>query len=214
MPGVTVKEPYTTDDFEIFIPMALKSYRMNVFGADFSTTAASFGLRGEIAYRKPIDDYTPKKEDYIDSTIYIPNPDLQFVLGIDRSIGDFSVIVQYIGRHVFEFVPITEMKFLFSQITELEKKNRMIAAQLDEISHAVFMRPVLTMLHETLDIELLAYYSITTEESIVRPVCSYDLTDALTVKIGGEWYNGPENTVFGTIERALSTVFVELKASF
>ena len=214
MPGVTVKEPYTSENFEIFIPIAIKSYRMDVFGADFSTTVSSFGLRGEAAYRHPVDDYVPQKEDLIDSTLYIPNPDFQLVLGLDKSIGDFSIILQYIGRYVFEFTDINYTKFVFPQIKELENRNRMIASQLDEISHAVFMRPSLSLLHETIDMELLAYYSITTKESLVKPVFSYDLTDDLTVKVGGEWYSGPDNTLFGTIERALSTVFAELKVSF
>ena len=214
MPGVTVKEPYTSENFEIFIPIAIKSYRMDVFGADFSTTVSSFGLRGEAAYRHPVDDYVPQKEDLIDSTLYIPNPDFQLVLGLDKSIGDFSIILQYIGRYVFEFTDINDTKFVFPQIKELENRNRMIASQLDEISHAVFMRPSLSLLHETIDMELLAYYSITTKESLVKPVFSYDLTDDLTVKVGGEWYSGPDNTLFGTIERALSTVFAELKVSF
>jgi hypothetical protein len=211
LPGVTMKPIEISDQGAITIPIALKAYRMNVVGTDFSTTAGSFGLRGEAAYRKPLDEYNADKNEVIDSTIHIPNPDLQYVLGVDKTIGDFSIIVQYIGRYVFEFKDIGKENDLLG---ELELKNRMISSQLYEISHAAFMRPSLALLHETLDIEFLAYYNITTEESILRPVVSYDISDALILKLGGEWYKGPENTLFGTVERALSSAFIELKASF
>jgi hypothetical protein len=211
MPGVTMKPLEISDQNAITIPIALKAYRMHVLGADFSTTIGSFGLRGEAAYRKSIDGYTVDKETVIDSTIHIPNPDLQYVLGVDRSIGDFSIILQYIGRYVFEFKAIDTENDLLG---ELELKNRMVSSQLYQMSHAAFMRPTMMFFHETLDIEFLAYYNVTTEEAILRPVIAYDLTDALTAKIGGEWYKGPENTLFGTIERALSSAFIELKASF
>jgi hypothetical protein len=211
LPGITMKPLEISDQTEIIIPIALKAYQMNVFGADFSTVLGSFGLRGEAAFRSPIDDYTVDADEVIDSTIHIPNPDLQYVLGVDKTVGDFSIILQYIGRYVFEF---EELDIRKDMLRELELKNRLLSSQLNEISHAGFMRPSLALLHETLDLEFIAYYNITTKESILRPVISYDFADALTVKIGGEWYKGPENTLFGTIERALSSAFVELKASF
>jgi hypothetical protein len=211
LPGVTMKSPEISEQAVITIPIALKSYRMEVIGSDFSTTAGSFGLRAEAGYRNPIDDYTMEKVELVDSTIHIPNPDLQFIFGVDKSIGDFSIIVQYIGRYVFEF---EELGADDNMLRELELKNRMISSQLYETSHGIFMRPSLALLHETLDVEFLIYYNITTEESILRPVISYDITDALTARIGGEWYKGPENTLFGTVEQALSSAFIELKASF
>jgi hypothetical protein len=148
---------------------------MQVLGADFSTTLGSFGLRGEIAWRQPIDDYTNA------INVHIPNPDVQYVLGVDRSIGDFSIIVQYIGRYVLDF---TAFKATGLPTDQLILNNRMIAAQLNEISHALFMRPAMAFLHETLDAELLLYYDMTTEEALFRPVISCDLTDALTFKLG------------------------------
>jgi len=205
MPGVTMKDPEVTADNKIFIPIALKTYRMEVFGSDFSTTLGSFGLRGEAAYRRPIDDYK------VDKGMHIPNPDLLYVFGIDKSIKDFSLILQYIGRYVFDF---KELQAEDQLLKDLELKNRMISSQLYELSHAGFMRPSLTLLHEVMAIEFLCYYNITTEEALLRPIIAYDITDALTAKIGGEWYKGPKNTLFGTIERALSSAFIELMASF
>jgi hypothetical protein len=90
----------------------------------------------------------------------------------------------------------------------------MIASQQDEVSHAVLMRPTLALFHETCTLELLGYYSISTEEWLLRPSLTYNLADALTLKTGVERYSGPDGTLFGNIKDALSSGFVELKASF
>lgn len=184
-----------------------RPYEMQVFGGDFSTALGSFGLRGEIAYRLPIKDYLD------DALPHVPNPDMQYVFGMDKTIGDFSIIVQYIGRYIFdfeEFVPTG----LYKELAPLYLTNRMIVSQLYETSHAVFMRPALALLHETLDLECAAYYDFTTEEALLRPTLTRDITDALTLKVGGDIYMGPDNTLFGSVEKALSSGFVELRVSF
>jgi hypothetical protein len=202
LPGIFV----SSFDLANFIATVVtKPYKMQVLGCDFSTTIGSLGLRGEAAYRDPVEDFQ------LESNPHIPNPDIQYVIGLDRTRGDFSVIAQYIGRYVIDF---EEFKTTGSPLDELEIKNRMIASQTDEVSHAVFARPALTLLHETMNAEILGYYNITTEERLVRPVLSYDLTDAFTLTIGGEYYAGPENTLFGTIDESLSSFFIELKTSF
>ncbi len=177
-------------------------YRMNVFGADFSTTLGSFGLRGELAYRLPEED---------EALFHIPNADLQTILGIDRAWGDFSLILQYIGRYVHDFEalqPSEDPAYL------LEDKNRMIAGQSDEFSHSVSARPALNLRHETITIELLGMYNTTTEEIFLRPKMTCDIADALTLTIGAEIYDGPEGTLYGTVNDALSAVYIEVKGSF
>lgn len=200
MPGIALSSIDELDGGGLLLTVSPKPYQMQVAGADFSTTWGSFGLRGEAACRAPVEDY---KE-----VVEIPNPDVQWVFGVDKSRGDLSVIVQYIGRYVLNFEPLPV------PADELTLKNRMIASQMDEISHAVFTRPALAMNHETVTLECLAYYSMTTEEILLRPSLTIDLADALGLKLGAEWYSGPENTLFGSIEEPLSSLFVELKSSF
>jgi hypothetical protein len=60
----------------------------------------------------------------------------------------------------------------------------------------------------------LGYFNISTEEWLLRPSLTYNLADALTLKAGVERYSGPDGTLFGNIKDALSSGFVELKASF
>ncbi len=203
MPGIFLFNETEGGSLNLFA--RAKPYKMNVFGADFSTSVGSFGLRGEFAYRRPKGDYS------LNENINIPNPDFQYVLGVDRSIGNFSVIVQYIGRYVSDFKAEITGNAL---VKELEKTNRMAASQQDRVSHAVMMRPTLALFHETCNLEFIGVYYISTEELLLRPSLTYNLSDALTIKAGWEGFRGPAGTLFGTINDALSAGFVELKASF
>ncbi len=186
-----------------------RAYRMHVVGADFSTTVmGNIGLRGEFAHRRPFDDW--------EENIHIPNPDLQCVIGFDTEYGGaFGIIVQYIGRYVFEYTeltkPIDPSKFIEYQIA---LRNRMISFQLNELSHSISFRPELKLLYETLSLEMLGMYDITTEELFLRPKMSYDIADALTVTVGGDIYSGPDETLFGSLDEYLNSFFVELRSSF
>ncbi len=177
-------------------------YRMNVFGADFSTIIASCGLRGELACRIPQED---------EHLLHIPNSDFQTILGVDRTWGNFSLILQYVGRFVRDFKmlqPSDNPAYL------LEDKNRMIAGQLDEFSHAASVRPVLNLRQETMTLELPGLYNTTTEELFLSPKMTCDIADALSLTLGAEIFNGPEDTLYGTVNDALSAVYIEVKGSF
>jgi hypothetical protein len=208
LPGITAELP------ELIAPDALlnvfhKSYRMHIFGADFSTVAAgSWGLRGEVAYRRPHQDYT--------QFVHIPNPDLQYIFGVDKElVTNFSIIVQYIGRYVFDFeelgIPISPADYLFYEIA---LKNRLISYQQYEISHSLSCRAAWELMNELLSIEAFGLVNFTSNEALLRLKMAYDIADALVFTLGGELYSGPEDTLFGLIDSALSAVYVEMKASF
>lgn len=180
-------------------------YRMTVVGGDFSTTLGSWGLRGEAAYKDP---EAKQPEDF-----HIPNAELQWVLGLDRSWGDLTCVVQYIGKWVRSFTPLSEPSD-YDPLFEIKQKNRLIASQLHERAHAVSFRPAISLFHENTTFEIAGMVNFTTEEMLLRPKWSSDLTDAFTLIIGAEWYSGPDGTLYGTIDEALSSVFVELRAAF
>ena len=184
-----------------------RAYRMHYWGADFAATIGDVGLRGEVAYRKAHLEYSENS--------YIPFPDLYYILGGDKTVDNFSIVMQYIGRYVFDYTELFAPSTVLEMISfELASKNRMLASQLDEVSHGFFFRPALQIAHETLILEILGYYNITTEEFLFKPKVSYAVTDALNMICGAEIYGGPENTLFGTVEESLSSLFFELKASF
>jgi hypothetical protein len=211
--GFNSRPGVSTDSLSVFPPsepfsIFPKAYRMSVVGADFQTTAGEFGLRGEVGYRKPHGDY--------EAEFHIPNPDLSFVFGIDKEFsGSLSVVVQYIGRYVFDFEELSDI--VLSDILPvkiLQEKNRMISQQQHELSHSFSCRAGWQLLHETLELELVGLYNITTEEYFLKPRMVYDIADALTLTLGAILYGGPDDTLFGTIDKHLSAVFTELRLSF
>ncbi|MCK4525824.1 hypothetical protein KAW18_00520 [candidate division WOR-3 bacterium] len=189
------------------IEIVARAYKTHIAGADFSTIISSYGLRGEVAYRYPYEDY--------EENIYISNPDIQYIIGFDTEFGDLSIILQYIGKYIFDYTELTEPQTPEQILTyELALKNRTFHSQLNEISHAISFRPALNLMYETLTLEVLGLYHFTTEEFFIKPKISYDIADAMTVIVGGELYTGPDKTLFGTIDETLSSLFMELKTSF
>lgn len=196
---------------EIPVPIVnafLKSYRMQAIGADFATTLGSLGLRGEAAYRWPHEDYK--------ASVHVINPDLYYVLGIDREFSSgLNLIFQYLGRYVTDFEelqPPTDPSQL--PLFRLVEKNRLLASQQSELSHALTLRIAQSLMYETLDLELMGYVSLTTEEFFIRPKLTYRITDALKLIAGGEWYQGPSDTLFDLMDPYLSAFFGELRLSF
>lgn len=185
-----------------------EAYRVIVVGADFSTTISSLmGFRGEFAYQGPHEDH--------EKNVHIPNPDLQYVIGGDKEFGDLSVLIQYMGRYVFDFTELPEPRNLVEiPAYEIALKNRIYVHQQDEVSHSVSFRTAWKLMHEMLNIEVLGMYDFTTEELLLRPKVSYSIADALTVTAGLERYSGPADTIFGKIDSYLNALYIQLKSSF
>jgi hypothetical protein len=208
LPGITADFPEILTN-EVVLNVFHKSYRMHILGGDFSTVvAASFGLRGELAFRIPHKDY---KEH-----LHVPNPDLQYVVGIDKElVENFSVILQYIGRYVFDFSELEEPSTPFERLRYvIALKNRLITFQQYDLSHSFSCRAAWDLLNETMTIEAFGMVNFTSNEVLFRPKMSYDIADALTFTLGVELYSGPDDTLFELIDSTLNAVFMELKASF
>jgi hypothetical protein len=201
------------------------AFRQQTWGFDFSAVAGRYGLRGEIACRITEDDYKEK--------VYVPHPDLQYVLGIDRTIGKFSCLVQYLGRYTFDFDPLPtidgmppangssdqlppipqDMLEEYFQI-QFEKFNRAIFYQQVEWNNTLTIRPALSLLYETLQLEIFALYYINTKEYSIVPRITYSISDGLKAVAGGQYYKGPEDTNFDLIGPVLNGGYLQLKYMF
>ncbi|MCK4663020.1 MAG: hypothetical protein KAT68_09160 [Bacteroidales bacterium] len=207
MPGINFGIPEMLPDSTMSISFNTIAYKQQVIGFDFSTTLNNYGLRGEIAYRNTEDDYKNKS--------YMPNPDLQYVLGIDRTFGDFSIIAQYVGRYVIDFRKLDEPEDTTLIIDyELKNYNRLFFGQTEKITHSVSLRPAISLFYVTLSLETFVMYNITTDELLLFPKLTYSITDALKLSVGANYYYGKENTLYDLIDKSMSSVFFELKASF
>ncbi|MBN1608210.1 MAG: hypothetical protein JW940_16380 [Polyangiaceae bacterium] len=226
MPGL-VRSGYgpTNRPTEVFI--SRRAYKHHVVGFDFSTSVAEpLMLRGEAAYRHPAQRGGRR---------YIPRPDLQYVLGADRGFGPVHVILQYMGRYVFDWkrepgMPDTGMintlydadvftAYLQEQVTpiledELAQRNQILFSQTEGVQHLVSGRIEWLTLHETLSLQATGLYNFTTKEWLAYPKLAYHINDQVSTTVGGEIYAGPDDTLFGQIDESLTAGYAELKCSF
>lgn len=201
------------------ITLTPTAYRVQVIGMDFSTTAGAFGIRGEGAVTLPFDESEKVK--------FVPARHASYVLGVDRDIGSFSLLVQYSGLAVFDFKelpkpvlndpsnPIAQIMYAAEEAEmQMRRINRLFTGTDDETSHSLTGRIGWRGLHETLEMELAGLYNITTEEYAVNPKLSYDIADALTVSMGGRLVRGPEESLNDLVSDLLTNAYLELKYSF
>ena len=200
------------------------AYEQQVFGGDFATSLGEFGtLRGEVAYRRPYDWSIPDDR-------HIAFPDLQYVLGADHSFGSLSIIVQYMGRYVFDWQPQsgsmqnssvlpTQPMSNITFVTEvvngtLAKQNQILFSQTARVQHLATLRFEWLALHETLSVSSLCLLNFTTHEWLVTPRLGYRLSDAMTAYVGAQVFHGPTDTLFGIIDAELSSGYAELRYTF
>jgi len=187
-----------------FYPVA---YRAQAIGADFSTTLGVWGVRGEAAYKFTVDDYT--------ESLFLPSPEFQYVLGVDGMLGNINFIIQYIGKYIPDFekldLPINPLEIPAYEIT---KANRMFSMQQDKISHSLSNTLSWNLFYETFKVEFRSLYHFTTKEYLVNPNLSYDITDALNVTLGGNYYRGPEGTLYDITDDLFSDIYMEIKYAF
>jgi len=202
-------------------------YTHQVIGADFSTALGDdLGIRGEAAYRIPVNE----------DAIYTPNREVNYVLGLDRTFGSLSVIAQYIGKYVFDWeregtddpASIDDLREVQpedltpARIDEIEsgideemrRRNQILFQQTEELQHTASVRLEYLAFHDTLSLSVLGAYNFSTAEWLAFPKISYKFSDELSGSIGGELYNGPEDTLLDYLDQDLTAGYVELKYAF
>jgi hypothetical protein len=226
LPGFVLTS-FTGGENTAYVGASRTPYQHQVIGFDFSTAFGdAFALRGEAAYRRPKD---------WEDVYYRPRPDLQYVLGVDRTFGTVNVIAQYMGRYVFDWEreePAQELSF--DELTDFgdpisnvnqpivrarleeqfAKTNQILFAQRAEVQHMATLRVEWLLAHDTLSLSALGMVNVTTEEWLLFPKVAYKLSDALSATVGGEVFMGPDETLFGLVDEGLSAGYAEVKYAF
>lgn len=211
-----------------YIHVRRRAYEQHVFGADFATAVSDwFGLRGEGAYRLPVECQTGPCS-------FAAKPDIQWVLGIDREFGPVSVIAQYLGKYTFDWEaerpvddrgadgilslnPDNSNDVLMADSSihnSIFNTNRMLFNQLYQLQSLASLRLEWKTLHETLSISALGLYNFNTQEWLVSPKIGYTFGNGLNAYVGAEIYSGPPGTLIDLIDEKLSSGYMELRASF
>jgi hypothetical protein len=231
MPGLTLTG-LTFDPTNPSVLVSRTAYNQQVVGFDFSTALGDIlTIRGEAAYRRPF-DYQNRP--------YAARPDLQYVLGADRSFGSLTVILQYMGRYVFDWRkepgPIMDLNPAILRMNpdpiinpdidywteaatdainaQLAKTNQILFSQTARIQHVATVRFEWLAAHETLSISSLCMLNVTTREWLVMPRIGYRLSDAMVAYVGAQIFAGPDDTLFGLIDQELSAGYTELRYTF
>ena len=208
-------------DFSTGAPVIINSatpYLKNTIGVDFALPVNSWILRGEAAFNIT-DDYK--------QFMYVPNPDIAYVVGIEHDFWGLTTILQYAGKYTLDFTglplpvltdpanPIAQILYAAEMIEyESASFNRKMFYQQEETNHAMVLILNKAFAYDTWNVELVGYLNITSEELMIRPKVTWKITDALATSLGGNYMTGPDNSIFAYSSPVLSGVFVELIATF
>ena len=200
------------------IELTARTYLKNTVGMDFSIPAGSWIFRGEAAYNHTTD--------YKDN-MYIPNPGLSYVAGVEHNFWGATTILQYIGAYTFDFTELKEpekpgegndntlLDYMTGLIVnELTQFNRRIFYQQERFNHALSLYISKSFAHDAVRAEVMGYYNITSDEWFVRPQVTWDITDRIQTAIGGFYSKGPDKSIYYYSADVLNGGFVQLKVSF
>ena len=200
------------------ITNAATAYLKNTGGLDFALPINSWIIRGEAAYNIT--------ENY-DRNMYIPNPDISYVIGLEHCFWGITTIFQYVGKYTVDFSELSEpvlpnpsntaAQMQYAEDMIIYKSsifNRKMFYQQEETNRAVVLSLNKDFFYDKCKIELVGYYNITSEELMIRPKITGKITDMLSASIGGSYMKGPKNSIFNYSAPVLSGFFTELKANF
>ncbi len=186
------------------VRLGLNHRRLHVVGADAATTVGAVGLRAEAAYTRT--------EDGAGSDPTIKNSNFSGVLGVEYSvIENLTINVQYLYRHIFDFVDPTTIADANALLLALQVS--LLANQMQANQHGASVRVSYKLLHETLEPEIAFVGYATGGGWLIRPKVTYALTDQLKVLAGAQFFGGPAESFFGRL-RDTSTFFVEGRLLF
>ena len=193
-------------------------YRKQTIGGDFSYFIGSWIVRGEAAYNLT--------KDYKDN-MYIPNPGLNYVIGLEHNFAGITAIFQYIGNLTSDFTelqsptiidpndPLAQMQYYQDMINyEASLFNRKIFQQQEETNHTLFLSLNKSFAHDVLNFELTVYYDLTAKSYLIHPSFKWKINDSLESTLGGNYMDGPDKAIFNFAGPVMNGIYIELKANF
>lgn len=191
-----------------FVPeISLKPFRERVLGLDFAATPGKWGIRGEAALRMTRDYETLQ---------HIALPDLQWVLGLERSVGELTAILQYAGYRVLDYIPVKAPDPMVpgAPATMINFYNRLIFRQTEKFQQALYLHLSWMPLTGSFGGEATGSYNLTTRESLLRFQVRWKVADGVQVTAGWQNLEGRMNTQYQLVEESLSGFYFQGKIFF
>ncbi len=172
--------------------------KIDIFGFDFVTTKNEFAFTGEAAY------FLTKDKEGTD--IYVKNPNLYYVIGLDYSpTDDLSLNFQFSQRILFKYNKEKEEQ-------EWIRLTKQFHAAEEKISSTVTGK-IQYSLGSYTSLMVIGVMNLKDKDFFLLPVLNYNFTDGVNISAGATWFGGPENSPFGRAKKE-SKAFFEVKYSF
>ncbi|MCD6337125.1 MAG: hypothetical protein J7M01_02700 [Candidatus Marinimicrobia bacterium] len=164
-------------------------HRLAVAGGSFGAEILGVILRGEGAY------YSGKyfqSEDPLAENALVQKDYLNYVVGLDFSIGNVIFSTQFIQKYILDH------EELMSE---------------DEFQNTATFVARYNMLRETLHLELFSYIGLSNKDALIRPKISYDFDDSFSLHLGANIFVGDRDGQFGQYQDN-SMIYTKIKYSF
>ncbi len=163
-------------------------HRLALAGMSFNTQLEGFVLRGEGAYYfdKHYQTTDPTSTDFLVQKNFI-----NYVVGLDKSIGDWKLSTQFIQRVILDYNP--EMKD-------------------EEVDNLATLLISKSMFRETVRLEWFSYYGFNNNDALIRIRGFYYPMDAVSLEFGANIFTGTKGT-FGQYDDN-DMVYARIKYNF
>ena len=163
-------------------------HRLTMGGGNFSMAISDFVVRGEAAYYGGKHFQT---EDPIETDALVVKEYLNYVVGLDKTLGIWKLSGQFIQKRIFDYD---------TQITS------------DEVDNLMTVMINRTLMREQIRLELFSYIGLNNEDALVRIRGFYFPYDGLGIELGTNLFLG-EQGLFGQYKDN-SMVYTRIKYSF
>ncbi len=175
-----------------------KYFRQSIFGFAFVTTMRKFAFKGEGAY------YLTKDKD--GKNIFIENPHLKYVLGIDFIPSDkLTLNLQFIQNIRFKFDSGYERTYRLN--------NGMPLNDIPKATETSLSTMIKYSISDYLSLRFISVINLPDKDAFVLPIFNYGFSDNINIYFGGTFFTGKTGTPFGRSKK-YSRAFLEIKYSF
>lgn len=204
-PGFAGKLTMPPESAPLFL-VYQQPWRQKLFAFDAAFNVAAWSFRFESSLMRP---------DSAGEALYIPESEVQWTLGVDRSFSSLSILAEYNGKYIPDHRDMEEAADpLEAMDYKLKFYNRLLARQSKMTQHQLFVRIALTLFHDRLGIELPFMYYFTTKEYALSPQIRLELANAMNLYLGAGFYAGDDDTLFDLMGYLYNGYFAELKLIF
>ncbi|MBD77349.1 MAG: hypothetical protein CL840_00245 [Crocinitomicaceae bacterium] len=188
LPSISVQKNVDTNMALTGITITPEHKRLCMAGGNVSADLLGFIARGEVAYYHGKQFQTA---DPMDSDALIQKDYLNYVVGLDKSMGTWKLSGQFIQKVIFDY-------------------NENILE--DEIGNLMTVMVNKSMFREQVRLELFSYIGLTDEDALVRIRGYYFPYDGISIELGTNLFLGDKGT-FGQYHNN-SMIYTRIKYSF